>query len=64
MPNTKKSSKTTTGRSTTNVQNTGKKNPGKGHGMTSGEMPHIPTARERAKDMDSSRRSNAQTFEL
>jgi hypothetical protein len=63
MPNTKKSSKRITGQSTSdNVKNTGKKNPGKGHGMTSGEMPHLPTARERAKDMDSSRRSNEQTF--
>jgi len=34
------------------------------HGMTPGAMPHIPTARERAKEMDQNRRWNAQTFEL
>lgn len=34
------------------------------HGFMPGSMPHIPTAYERAKDMDSRRRGNAHTFEL
>ena len=59
MPNTKKvNQKTTAGKTKRNTGNN------KGQGMHHAEMPHIPTARERAKDMDSSRRANAQTFEL
>ena len=64
MPNTKKSDqRTTTGQNNISNKRNQASNP-KGRGMQPGAMPHIPTARERAKEIDSDRRSNAQTFEL
>ena len=63
MPNTKKSDqKTTAGQGTGTAKRSVNKS--QSHGMQPAAMPHIPTARERAKEMDSNRRSNAQTFEL
>ena len=60
MPNTKNNQKNSGSSGKRMMTNKGKKQ----GGIHSGEMPHIPTARERAKDMDTSRRGNAQTFEL
>ena len=61
MPNTKKSGQgTTTGQS----NSSSKRNQKNSKGMQPAAMPRVPTARERAKDMDSNRRWNAQTFEL
>ena len=61
MPN-KKSNQKAGG--TSNTKRTGSSKTSQSGGMQPAAMPHVPTARERAKEMDESRRSNAQTFEL
>ena len=59
MPTTTNKNKTTT---RSGAKNTGTKNSKSGAGVANAV--HTPTARERAKDMDSKRRGDTETFNI